>query len=362
MIHFEPLPLLEAHFFLAGKQAGFTAEDYFSKKSALNPPTEFSAERYVKLLSALEARLSAAVAVSDAELAALYGELGNGSGDPAFQGDYFAANLVIGGLDGLQDESSCFSGIHARLGEIPERIALRILGEAPEEAVTPMRAVELITGSELRGESKLLLIDLVLHPQKYVDMLEKALLPVAAEFRRCREFIEPLVAVFRRNYGHIESPEQENALLLPMLKPGSRAVARYDIYPLISYFYVIVFSFISADNSSVFGGIGVLYDTLKKYYRTDIDINAKLASIMNTLGSKSRFDILARLSEGPQYGRELAANLGLTPATVSHHINALLAEGLIKLDTSGKRIYYSLNYDCTEAFVENLQRLLSRRK
>lgn len=34
---------------------------------------------------------------------------------------------------------------------------------------------------------------------------------------------------------------------------------------------------------------------------------------------------------------------------------------MIKLDTSGKRIYYSLNYDCTEAFVEKLQQLLSRK-
>lgn len=35
---------------------------------------------------------------------------------------------------------------------------------------------------------------------------------------------------------------------------------------------------------------------------------------------------------------------------------------MIKLDTSGKRIYYSLNYDFTEAFVEKLQQLLSRKK
>ena len=35
---------------------------------------------------------------------------------------------------------------------------------------------------------------------------------------------------------------------------------------------------------------------------------------------------------------------------------------MIKLDTSEKRIYYSLNYDCTEAFVEKLQQLPSRKK
>lgn len=35
---------------------------------------------------------------------------------------------------------------------------------------------------------------------------------------------------------------------------------------------------------------------------------------------------------------------------------------MIKLDTSGKRIYYSLNYDRTESFVEKLQQLLSRKK
>ena len=35
---------------------------------------------------------------------------------------------------------------------------------------------------------------------------------------------------------------------------------------------------------------------------------------------------------------------------------------MIKLDTSGKRIYYSLNYDRTEAIVENLQHLLSHKQ
>lgn len=361
MINFEPLPLMEAHFFLAGKQAGFRTEDYFRKKAIFQPDIDFPDENHIKALIELESRLSDSMEISEHELSLLYRDLGSSEGDPAFPGTYFVANLLIGSLQFLADEKNCFNLIREKSNAVIESIAIRLNDEAPENEISQTEIFEEIMVSELSDESKLLLIDVVLHTNKYIDLLERALLPVAEEFKKCTQLIQPLLTHFKNHYSQINTPKEESKLFRDMLQQSTSSDSEFDIYPMLSYFYIIVFNFVDKEHKKIFGGIGVLYDSLKKFYHTDVDVNSKLSSIMNVLGSKSRFDILVKLSEAPQYGRELAAFLGVTPATVSHHINALLAEGLIKLDTTGKRVYYSLNYDCIESFVGMLQKLLCRK-
>lgn len=361
MINFEPLPLMEAHFFLANKQARFRTEDYFRKKAFFRTDIAFSDEAYIKPLIELEKRLDESVEINDEELSLLYRNLDSSGNDPAVPGNYFVANLLIGSLELFADEQNCFKLIRERANTVIDSIAIRLNDEMPEDGISQTEIFEQIVASELPDESKLLLIDVVLHTNKYIDMLERAILPIAEEFKKCGQIIEPLLSHFKDRYSPINTPKEESKLFCDMLQQPTPADSEFDIYPMLSYFYIIVFNFVDKEHKNIFGGIGVLYDSLKEFYHPDWDVNSKLTSIMNVLGSKSRFDILVKLSEAPQYGRELAAHLGVTPATISHHINALLAEGLIKLDTTGKRVYYSLNYDCIESFVGMLQKLLCRK-
>ncbi len=360
MIHFEPLPMLEAHFFLSAKQAGSSVLGYFSGKNAVDLPEDSNMDEYIKILAELEERLNASIMVDESDIAKLYGRIAESENSPDFPTDYFASNLIIGGVERLQFNEGCFEYIRSKADEIPDRIVERILGEGLDEGISQLRAIDIIASSELSNENKLLLIDIILHSETYIDLLERTLLPIAEEFSKCTDLIEPLLLHYRNSCESIASIEDEARVFEVAIKHELPNVKRYDFFPLVTYFNMLTFSFTDTENEKVFVGMGVLYDVLRKHYKDVEDVNTKLSQIMNVLGSKSRFDILAKLSDGPQYGRELAAYLGLTPATVSHHINALLAEGLIKLDTSGKRVYYSLNYDCTENFIGMLQKLLVR--
>lgn len=360
MVNVEPLPLLEAHFFLASRQTGFSVSRCFSEISLVELPDSINPDECIGILTELEARLGASIEVDETDLAKLYRDIG-GSATPYFPSDFFAANMLTHGLKGFAYED-CFERMRSSKEHIPGDVAQRILGEAAEESMSAIEAVEIIGSSNLSNENKLLLIDVVLHPDDYISLLERALVPVAREFSRCGKLIAPLLRLYRHTYDGVDGIEAENAKFGSLIEQGERGIMRYEVYPLITYFHLQVIEFSDTTKENVFIGEGVLYRHIMKRSNPKSDISSKLSSIMSILGNKSRFDIVAKLSKGPQYGRELADYLELTPATVSHHINALISANLIKLDMRGKKVYYSLNYEQLGAFAKALQELFTEPK
>lgn len=89
------------------------------------------------------------------------------------------------------------------------------------------------------------------------------------------------------------------------------------------------------------------------------DAKERVTGLCKVLGDKSRLDILLLLKERPYYNREVAEKLGLSPATVMHHTDALLSCGLAKMLPGGKnqkRVYFTY---APEALAD-LQRALNQ--
>lgn len=55
----------------------------------------------------------------------------------------------------------------------------------------------------------------------------------------------------------------------------------------------------------------------------------QLAELLRALGDETRLRVVALLERRPHYGEELAEFLGLTPATISHHLKQLRNAGLV---------------------------------
>ena len=91
------------------------------------------------------------------------------------------------------------------------------------------------------------------------------------------------------------------------------------------------------------------------FERQGIDESEMLASL-KLLSDKSKYDILKNLKQAPCYGAQLAQKLGLSPATISHHMNTLLNQQLVRFDVQENRIYYHLDDRRMEELVEQLQR------
>lgn len=85
----------------------------------------------------------------------------------------------------------------------------------------------------------------------------------------------------------------------------------------------------------------------------------KAIAALKLLSDKSKFEILSMLKNQKTYGGELARKLNLTPATISHHMSALLLAGLVKVEKEDNKLYYSTNEEevskllafCSEQFL-----------
>lgn len=69
----------------------------------------------------------------------------------------------------------------------------------------------------------------------------------------------------------------------------------------------------------------------------------QLANIFNTLGDKTRLEIVKALVERPHYGQELAKMLGISNATVFYHLSQLEKTRAVHLERIEHRVYYVLD-------------------
>ncbi|MDO5678433.1 MAG: metalloregulator ArsR/SmtB family transcription factor [Propionibacteriaceae bacterium] len=74
----------------------------------------------------------------------------------------------------------------------------------------------------------------------------------------------------------------------------------------------------------------------------DVDRQVQL---LKTIADETRLRILGLLAAGSRTGRELAAELGLTPPTISHHMARLVEVGIVGVQVDGTRHHYTLTLD-----------------
>ena len=79
---------------------------------------------------------------------------------------------------------------------------------------------------------------------------------------------------------------------------------------------------------------------------------------LKLLSDKSKFDILCYISNKSAYGAQIAKELKLTTPTISYHMQALMNAGFIQVRKENNRLYYSLNREFAEIFLESAKKKL----
>jgi DNA-binding transcriptional ArsR family regulator len=79
---------------------------------------------------------------------------------------------------------------------------------------------------------------------------------------------------------------------------------------------------------------------------------------LKALSDKSKFEILLSLKTSPKYNLEIAQQLGLTAATMSHHMNVLLTCGFVGINKQAGRVYYHIEEDSIRHFISSLEQTL----
>lgn len=69
----------------------------------------------------------------------------------------------------------------------------------------------------------------------------------------------------------------------------------------------------------------------------------RLVSFYKTMGDPTRIRILFLLAKGPLHGQAIAGKLGLTPPTITHHLNKLRDINLVYQRRDKNTVYFYLN-------------------
>ncbi len=217
----------------------------------------------------------------------------------------------------------------------------------------------ILDSSELESEIKLEILFGCFNYEKMLVALLEAIELVAAE-------IEPLLADF---YDLTEATigefEMRKDFFYDYVKEATGIViAATNCDEIYVYPSVLLRGFSVDVSSSDPAALIVIIDfriieivKMSEILRASSGIEA-----LRTLVEKTKFEIISAIAKKPMYGSEIAELLGLTSATVSHHVNDLLRNNLIAVDVQKRRAYYSPNRLGIKKAIEPIERLIDELK
>lgn len=368
MITHEPLPLFEAYSYLTGIANDFSVEDFFESICMKHASAAAEYRKRGAVLAELYRRLAAAAPADSEKLSVLFGMLTpRGRTRDMYQSET-VAGLFTRSMTAFfeKDRKRFFEDIDNAVEELPSLIFRTVAAQqdrpaAENEKVDAAEIFRAVNASALPQKTKNALMDAALDPRRYAVLLREVLCPVADEFERQRELWLPLVEDFSAFYP---LNGDGKALLLSEMKYNADAVNNCLICPSVVGF---ASAYIGTDapetgEPRLIAIIGTLFNTFRRNSENAGNSVSETARIMDILGEQNRFKIVLRLLEGSAYVGELAKYLGLAPCTVSQHLSVLLGANLVESADIGRRVYYSLNKERTDGFLDTLCGLMKKGK
>ncbi|WP_456276647.1 ArsR/SmtB family transcription factor [Bacillus sp. AK128] len=195
------------------------------------------------------------------------------------------------------------------------------------------------------------------------------LITTLSEFRK--KFLNILVkvnqsTVFQQELEHRNSLVKEaiNKVKTLKMEPLSlaqyimgktfRRTSLYQVYQFIPSYFFSTYRMRIFDSKScivIYGVQAPLQDLREKSAELELQVKA--------LSDRNRILILKMLSGQREYGAKIAEYLGITTATVSHHLELLKKAGFVKEEKVGTIKYFSYNQEHTESILNQLQEFIS---
>lgn len=88
----------------------------------------------------------------------------------------------------------------------------------------------------------------------------------------------------------------------------------------------------------------------------------RLVAFHKTMGDPTRIRIVSLLANGPLHGQAIAGKLGLTPPTITHHINKLREINMVYSRRDKNTIYFYLNASIIKQSAKMLTDLVDNKK
>lgn len=259
---------------------------------------------------------------------------------------------LTSGRDCTGDYLGCFHT--APFGETPEEAAARYDGltlearlqEAGSDAGEPPTLAEFtdyLGTLELEDGARWQILTALLHPAAHKGPLFDLIGYVVEKLLRYKAELEE---IFTRRRAELEAWER-NMPILNLL----RAESTYELPPelLPEEVAVLLFEPFTLRGRIRDGGQSwFISGAFLSHYEAKRSRGLEKQDMLNyakVLSDGSKLEILRLLSQRSYINRELAEALGLSTATISHHMSVLTELGLVRTAISANRVLYDLNRD-----------------
>ena len=200
--------------------------------------------------------------------------------------------------------------------------------------------IDALEKSELSDQGKWQITALLQQPKKKLALVIEAINSNLAAFEYAKkELASEITPLLKQFEGHIEKNE-----LSPYVRQALALNPSAQIIPSLAVTFIIL-----TLNKYCF--VGLLLNKISTG-QTERLTEVEAALVAKSLSDASKLDILHTLKHNELYNLEIAQKLGLTQATISHHMNMLLAAGLVKMSRKGAKTYYSLCADGIKRYCD----------
>lgn len=236
--------------------------------------------------------------------------------------------------------------------------------EKEELAKDPLSVIKQIMDMNISDEEKWKLQNIFLNPTKHRENVLELMQLAKKVMKKHEKEIDTITELF----GEYWTKKLEQVNLLDFLR--TEMGLDLDENPLGTTIMPSVFLprtlniFASGRSGKIESGylirIGVFFDDSFGITRKADGAEYVEEAIKNLklLSDKSKFEILSYIKDKRAYGSELAKQLNLTTATISHHMSALLNAGLIILEKEETKIYYRANTEEIEKLLRYCENTL----
>jgi DNA-binding transcriptional ArsR family regulator len=200
---------------------------------------------------------------------------------------------------------------------------------------------------EFEENAKWKLLCIMQQPQKYIlQFIDVINVNLEAYQKAAGEINRPLVKLLGQYHTSINKQDDKTFYKIKNKLSESSIIFPTLIFPVSQMIFENRFYY------------GLLSDMVMKNGKTSLHSKEALLPKLKALSDSSKLEIITSLKISPKYNLEIAQKLGLTAATMSHHMNALLNCGFVGIEKKDGKVYYHLEEENLKDMIKELEQTL----